>query len=411
MSVFKVTIVAYVDGNNRRVPKDHPGARKVTRKSTKWYGQLPGPGKKRIPLYRDKGLSLREFAKRLNEWEQRKVLGQSVDVSKGKWRDGCPEVGERVRVRSPWFEGVAVFRGRSHDGVMLFTSGEMTFRGVSLVWERMAAEDGEGLLARVRELEGKLGLRERVGPKRLRESAESVRPAGPEDELAPEIPLMRWEGAPNYRWKKMRKGVRYVVTCEELSAPRTMVGSVGAANRWYKERLSEDIRLEEILKDIGPADGVGSRRMAPVAVSGEGGVAMRLTAEVSKLLRKYLAERFPGKGVVQRVRIDRSMVENGYGEYPTLFVYCRRGAEEEVMQAVRDHYGAGNMKGDLVHGSFFVCATTRLIPCVEFDDWARTQVGRPLAEVEDPPEGRPIDMEYVCDGEGRFLWHAKKAAP
>src|SRR5690349_5508451 len=51
--------------------------------------------------------------------------------------------------------------------------------------------------------------------------------------------LMSWEGAPNFRWVKMRNGVRYKVTCTELKAPRTKEGSAAAANAWWRKKLVE----------------------------------------------------------------------------------------------------------------------------------------------------------------------------
>src|SRR5262245_435312 len=37
-SLKRKTIIRYLDANGRRVPKGVPGARKVKRKSAKWYG-------------------------------------------------------------------------------------------------------------------------------------------------------------------------------------------------------------------------------------------------------------------------------------------------------------------------------------------------------------------------------------
>jgi integrase len=47
---------------------------------------------------------------------------------------------------------------------------------------------------------------------------------------------MTWDGEPNYRWQKMKKGQWYRVTCEALGLPRnewTKEGSYQAANAWW----------------------------------------------------------------------------------------------------------------------------------------------------------------------------------
>ena len=59
-SLFRATIVSYQDKNGRRVPKGTPGARKVKKKSLRWYGQYKDPQKDgyvRVPLYTDKEAS------------------------------------------------------------------------------------------------------------------------------------------------------------------------------------------------------------------------------------------------------------------------------------------------------------------------------------------------------------------
>ena len=58
---------------------------------------------------------------------------------------------------------------------------------------------------------------------------------------------MRFEMA-HSRWKKMVRGHRYVVTCEELGAPRTRDGSRQAANEWFEAKLREDqLKAETIV--------------------------------------------------------------------------------------------------------------------------------------------------------------------
>lgn len=52
--------------------------------------------------------------------------------------------------------------------------------------------------------------------------------------------LMSWEGAPNYRWVKMYKGVRYRVTCDELGAMvPTQEASSKLANQWWRKKQAE----------------------------------------------------------------------------------------------------------------------------------------------------------------------------
>lgn len=47
--VFKKSIVRYLDGDGKQVPKDTPGAKKVKEKSAKWYGRVPG-NPRAVPL-------------------------------------------------------------------------------------------------------------------------------------------------------------------------------------------------------------------------------------------------------------------------------------------------------------------------------------------------------------------------
>lgn len=55
----------------------------------------------------------------------------------------------------------------------------------------------------------------------------------------PRAYAMNWDGAPNYRWRKMHKGVKYVVTCEELGAPGTKKASGDAATAWWRRKMGE----------------------------------------------------------------------------------------------------------------------------------------------------------------------------
>lgn len=52
--------------------------------------------------------------------------------------------------------------------------------------------------------------------------------------------LMNWDGAPNFRWRKMYKGKNYAVTCQELKAVTwTKEGSGKLADAWWRARLVE----------------------------------------------------------------------------------------------------------------------------------------------------------------------------
>lgn len=58
----------------------------------------------------------------------------------------------------------------------------------------------------------------------------------------PAKPLMSWEGHPQYRWVKMKDGVKYRVTCAELNLPQskwTKEGSYLLANEWWRKKLAE----------------------------------------------------------------------------------------------------------------------------------------------------------------------------
>jgi hypothetical protein len=65
-SVFKKSIVRYLDAEGRQVPKGTPGARRVKEKSAKWYGRVPGATKP-VPLCENKSaaqMMLNELAKK-----------------------------------------------------------------------------------------------------------------------------------------------------------------------------------------------------------------------------------------------------------------------------------------------------------------------------------------------------------
>ncbi len=52
--------------------------------------------------------------------------------------------------------------------------------------------------------------------------------------------LMNWDGEPNFRWRKMYKGLKYVVTCEELQAMVwTKEASGKLADDWWREKQAE----------------------------------------------------------------------------------------------------------------------------------------------------------------------------
>src|SRR4051812_2185792 len=52
--------------------------------------------------------------------------------------------------------------------------------------------------------------------------------------------LMNWDGAPNYRWRKLYKGVNYVVTCQQLRPPQfTKEASGKLADEWWRKKKAE----------------------------------------------------------------------------------------------------------------------------------------------------------------------------
>src|SRR5262249_52746415 len=65
-SVFKKSIIRYLDANVRQVPKGTADARKVKAKSSKWYGRVPGSAAP-VPLCTNKGaaqIMLNELVKK-----------------------------------------------------------------------------------------------------------------------------------------------------------------------------------------------------------------------------------------------------------------------------------------------------------------------------------------------------------
>ena len=141
---------------------------------------------------------------------------------------------------------------------------------------------------------------------------------------------------------------------------------------------------------------------------------MKLTAEVAKSLRKFLFQKFPkplGRdGFVISVRIDRSMLR--YSGRPSLVVYCRQSHEKEIRATIEQYYGKNNLTPRikdshewLAYNSFYVFTSTMIVPVDDYDDWAQTQIGKPLDEVKDPTGGRPENMVYLTDDQGKFIGH------
>src|SRR5262249_12832794 len=64
-------VTRYLDAAGRQVPKGTPGARKVTKRSRKWYGRgVPGhPPNKRVPLSADKGTARRMLTELVRKGE------------------------------------------------------------------------------------------------------------------------------------------------------------------------------------------------------------------------------------------------------------------------------------------------------------------------------------------------------
>ena len=78
----------------------------------------------------------------------------------------------------------------------------------------------------------------------------------------PAKPLMSWEGAPQFRWRKRVQGVSLAVSCKHLGLPKskwTKEASYLAANDWLRKKLAEiqliepdvDPEREETLSTIG----------------------------------------------------------------------------------------------------------------------------------------------------------------
>jgi integrase len=74
-SLVRPWIIRYVDRQGRQVPKGTPGARKVKKRATKWYGQyLDADGnRRRVPLSSDKVAALQLLAERQRDAERRKA--------------------------------------------------------------------------------------------------------------------------------------------------------------------------------------------------------------------------------------------------------------------------------------------------------------------------------------------------
>src|SRR5262245_16076021 len=63
-SLLRPWIVRYVNAKGRQVRKGTPGAKKVKRRASKWYGQFLGADgkRKRVPLCTDKAAALQMLA-------------------------------------------------------------------------------------------------------------------------------------------------------------------------------------------------------------------------------------------------------------------------------------------------------------------------------------------------------------
>ena len=73
--VYKKTIVRYVDAAGKQVSKGTPGARKVALKSGKYYGTVPGSGK-RVPLSPNKSVAEQMLAALIHQAGQEKIHGK-----------------------------------------------------------------------------------------------------------------------------------------------------------------------------------------------------------------------------------------------------------------------------------------------------------------------------------------------
>jgi integrase len=83
--LFKPQIVGYVDADGRRVPKDTPGAKKVSTEARKWYAKgAPLPKGKKVPLASDKRAAqqmLAELERKIERGET-PIGGAEVEASR-----------------------------------------------------------------------------------------------------------------------------------------------------------------------------------------------------------------------------------------------------------------------------------------------------------------------------------------
>jgi hypothetical protein len=112
-SLIRIAKVRYIK-DGKRVPNGTRGAKKVRKKTAKWYGQgIPGyPPKKRFPLATDKTAAQRMLndlvrdaeqgrAKVPNQAEGRKSLVEHVAAFQADLAIGLGSVGTRRRLTAP----------------------------------------------------------------------------------------------------------------------------------------------------------------------------------------------------------------------------------------------------------------------------------------------------------------------
>ncbi len=109
--------------------------------------------------------------------------------------------------------------------------------------------------------------------------------------------LMSWEGAPNYRWVKMYKGVRYRVTCEELGAMvYTQEASARLANKWWEKKKAEIDGPSPVAQVLNAVEEIPIEKLREIMLRGDA-------------VRKILAELPFVKTDVAREEVERIVGE------------------------------------------------------------------------------------------------------
>ncbi len=93
--LFKPSVVYYVDARGKRVAKDSPGARKVTRVSTKWYAAGPPlPAGKKVPLATDKVAAQQILAELVTRIERETATERAKQIAEDMAADQANKIAE-----------------------------------------------------------------------------------------------------------------------------------------------------------------------------------------------------------------------------------------------------------------------------------------------------------------------------